>query len=356
MADENHTEAASTSEATGENSESNVELNIKTLDSRMYTFRVDKNMPVPLFKEKIANAVGVPVGQQRLIFRGKVLKDDHLLSEYRILLFQALDVSTFQVENGHTLHLVARQPVQSQPSSGTSIGEASGNNDNRANDSTAGAPRNRVGQVSRSVVLGTFNVGEQGEGVVPDLTQIIGAVLSSFGIGGQPIAGGINSISPTVPSNVSGQASQGIEIEGMRNDVGSRSQAGNQVQPVQAFPNHPFQALPQALQFPLTGAAIPVPSLHMPMPDSLNTLSGFINRMELTLSLNGSQPNPSPVSVGDPPRLDLPSNARGQPTPEALSIILRQAQQLLSGHTVAALSVHLILPSFLYSYTHSIGP
>lgn len=42
-------------------------------------------MCVSSFKEKIADQVGVPVGQQRLIFRGKVLKDEHLLSEYRIL-------------------------------------------------------------------------------------------------------------------------------------------------------------------------------------------------------------------------------------------------------------------------------
>lgn len=42
-------------------------------------------MPVSLFKERISTDVGVPVGQQRLIFRGKVLKDDHLLSDYRIL-------------------------------------------------------------------------------------------------------------------------------------------------------------------------------------------------------------------------------------------------------------------------------
>lgn len=41
-------------------------------------------MPVSVFKEKIANEIGVPVGQQRLIFRGRVLKDEHLLSEYRI--------------------------------------------------------------------------------------------------------------------------------------------------------------------------------------------------------------------------------------------------------------------------------
>lgn len=44
-------------------------------------------MPVSSFKEKIANKIGVPVGQQRLIFRGKVLKDEHVLSEYRILVF-----------------------------------------------------------------------------------------------------------------------------------------------------------------------------------------------------------------------------------------------------------------------------
>lgn len=44
-------------------------------------------MPVSSLKEKIANEVGIPVGQQRLIFRGKVLKDDHNLSVYCILRF-----------------------------------------------------------------------------------------------------------------------------------------------------------------------------------------------------------------------------------------------------------------------------
>lgn len=43
-------------------------------------------MPVSLFKEKIAGEVGLSVEHQRLIFRGKVLKDEDLLSEYRILL------------------------------------------------------------------------------------------------------------------------------------------------------------------------------------------------------------------------------------------------------------------------------
>lgn len=42
-------------------------------------------MPVSSIKGKIADQIGVPVGQQRLIFQGKVLKDEHLLSKYRIL-------------------------------------------------------------------------------------------------------------------------------------------------------------------------------------------------------------------------------------------------------------------------------
>lgn len=40
------------------------------------------------------------------------------------------------------------------------------------NESTPGAPRNRIGQVSHGMVLGTFNIGDQGEGIVPDLTRV----------------------------------------------------------------------------------------------------------------------------------------------------------------------------------------
>lgn len=43
-------------------------------------------VPVPELKEQIATVTGVLSEQQRLICRGKVLKDDQLLSAYRILL------------------------------------------------------------------------------------------------------------------------------------------------------------------------------------------------------------------------------------------------------------------------------
>uniref|UniRef100_A0A5B6ZUL4 Ubiquitin-like domain-containing protein n=1 Tax=Davidia involucrata TaxID=16924 RepID=A0A5B6ZUL4_DAVIN len=303
-------EGSSTRDAYGESSESIVELNIKTLDSQIYTFHVNKNMPVLLFKEKIASEVGLPVGQQRLIFRGKVLKDDHLLSEY-------------YVESGHTLHLVARQPSQSQSSSSTGSGETNANN-NRGQDASAGGLRNRIGSISQSVVLGTLNLGDQGEGIVPDLTRVIGAVFNSFGIGSRTTSNGIGITQPNV------QAPQGNETEGTL-------QAGSQEQPGQAFASQSIPQGPQVLQIPL-GAAISVPSLNAPIPGSLNTLSEFMNRMELALSQNGYQPNQSPTNRGDLSTVELPSNTRGLPTPEALSIVLRHAQRLLSGYAIAALS------------------
>ncbi|GAB4828408.1 hypothetical protein Ancab_035406 [Ancistrocladus abbreviatus] len=168
-------------------------------------------MPVSLFKEKTANEIGVPVGQQGLIFRGKVLMDDHLLSEYH-------------VENGHTLHLVERQPAPSQSSSGTSSGETNANGGGQANDGNTGAPRNRVGQISHSVVLGTFNVGDQGDGAVPDLSWVIGAVLNSLGIGNLARANAAVGGQSSIPSNPPGQPSQATETGATRSNTGGQSQ------------------------------------------------------------------------------------------------------------------------------------
>ncbi|KAF5462187.1 hypothetical protein F2P56_018216 [Juglans regia] len=325
MADQYSNEGSRTGNVSGESSDLTVQLNIKTLDSQIYSFQVDKNMRVSLFKEKIANETGVPVGQQRLIFRGRVLKDDHLLLDYH-------------VENGHTLHLVERQPSQAQPSSGAGSGEAAGSNGSRGSDPSTGNPRNRVGQISHSVVLGTFNVGEQGEGVVPDLSRVIGAVLNSIGLGGQTTTVGTSGTQSSTLPNDAGQAPRGNETEGIRGNVGIQIQAGNQAQSGQAFSGQLFQSLPQVVQIPLATAAAPVPSLHVPIPDSLSTLSEFMNRMEQTFLQNGYQPNPSSTNAGDPPRVELPSNAQGMCTPEALSIVLRHGQRLLGGQAAAALS------------------
>ncbi|MBA0721075.1 hypothetical protein Golax_008651 [Gossypium laxum] len=337
MADQHSNEGSSMGSTSGESSDSLVELKIKTLDSQIFSFLVDKNAPVSSFKEKIARELGVPVGRQRLIFRGKVLKDDHLLSEYRILSsfpllwFTLCNISFtgfLDVENGHTLHLVERQPAQSQLSADASSGEADGNNSNRGNDAASGIPRNRVGQISHSVVLGTFNVGDQGDGSAPDLSRVIGAVLNSFGVGGQSTTNGTITQSST-------SAPQGNETNGVRG--GGENQQGNQTQSAPSFPGQSFQVAHQVMPIPLTAAQVSIPSLNTPIPDSLNALSEFMNRMEMH-SPNGYQPHTSTTNTRDQPRVALPSDVRGLPTPEALSIVIRNAVRLLNSHAIGALS------------------
>ncbi|KAH1032504.1 hypothetical protein J1N35_044678 [Gossypium stocksii] len=58
-------------------------------------------------------------------------------------------------------------------------------------------PHNRVGQILYSVVLGTFHVGDQGEGIMPDLIRVIGVVLNSFRVGNQSSATSITRQSST---------------------------------------------------------------------------------------------------------------------------------------------------------------
>ncbi|KAI3812953.1 hypothetical protein L1987_17666 [Smallanthus sonchifolius] len=302
MADEH----VSMSNAAGESSESTVEIHIKTLDSQLYNFRVNKNMLVSAFKEKIANDVGLPVGQQRLIFRGKVLKDEHRLSEYHI-------------ESGHTLHLVARQPSESQPSSGSSTNTTTGNGSNTGQDANAAGSRPRVAHVSHSVVLGTFGGGDQNVGGAQDISRVISAVLDSFGVSDASVT----MPHPNMQFNIPRQAAQGNEA-GV--NVNNQGQPGN-----------PSQSVPQGMQIPL-GAGIAIPTLATPIPDSLHTLSEFMNRMEQALSQNGYQPNQPSNGAERSPAVEFPSSARGVPLPATLAIVMRHAQRLLSGPAINSLS------------------
>ncbi|CAM8977684.1 unnamed protein product [Rhodiola kirilowii] len=311
MADHQATEGSSKSNVSGGDSEETVQLNVKTLDSQIYSFCVDKNMPVSLFKEKIADEVGLPVERQRLIFRGKVLKDDHLLSEYH-------------AEDGHTLHLVARQPTE--PSAGGISGEATGNNATSGTDAANGPPRNRFGQVSHSVVLGTLNLGEQGNGGMPDLNRVIGAVLNSIGIGGQNLAMGTTT-QPTM------SAQQGNETGGAQGNIAGQDQAQNRPH---GFQPQSATNIPQFFSVPVPAVAQPGPALNLPIPDSLNTIMEFINRMQLALSEDGYRTRET--SGETLPTTDLPSTSFGLPTHRALSVVLRHTEQLLNNYVTATIS------------------
>nr|XP_043622612.1 ubiquitin-like domain-containing protein CIP73 [Erigeron canadensis] len=288
-----------------------VEINVMTLDSQLHSFNVDKNMQVSIFKDKIASEVALPVEQQRLIFRGKVLKDDDLLSEYHI-------------ENGHTLHVVARQPSEFQPSSGTPNVETTARSSYAGQDVDITNTYPQVGHVSHSVVLGTFGAGDQDDGGNPDISQVIGAVLNSFGLTGQAPLGGTSSAQTNMQFSIPVQVAQGNETGA---SVSNHAHTENHSQPRSSS-----QSVPRELQVP----APTIPTLATPIPESLYTLSMFMNHMERALSQNGITSRSN--STESLPAVELPLNVRGLLSPAALVVVLRHAQRLLSGSAIDSLS------------------
>ncbi|KAJ4958873.1 hypothetical protein NE237_025984 [Protea cynaroides] len=290
-------------------SEATVEIKIKTLDSQTYTLRVNKCMPVPALKEKIATVTGVISEQQRLICRGKVLKDDQLLSAYH-------------VEDGHTLHLVVRQPVPSSSASTMGFMGSESLPDHPATDSAFSAGQSQGNHVAHSVVLGTFNIADQGDGVIPDLNRIISTVLSS------------------VFSNI-GSGSEGVNHREPGSEGHERTSGASGLP--QAAQSQPEQSTTSAQSVPLHGGfriptAISLGPLQPPViPDSLTTLSQYLGHMMHEFSVNGGSQNGN-AQVGGIHR----SEAREQgassrlgvgpewlPTPAALAEVTSSTRQML---------------------------
>ncbi|KAI9909544.1 hypothetical protein PsorP6_014482 [Peronosclerospora sorghi] len=70
-------------------------LRLKTLDERVFEIVATLSMSVVDFRVKVASITSVAVARQRLIYRGKLLKDGTLLRAY-------------DLKDGHTVHLVAK--------------------------------------------------------------------------------------------------------------------------------------------------------------------------------------------------------------------------------------------------------
>ncbi|KZV57869.1 large proline-rich protein bag6-B-like [Dorcoceras hygrometricum] len=299
-------------------SETTVEIKIKMLDSQTFTLRVDKCVPVPELKEQIASLTGVLSEQQRLICRGKVLKDDQLLSAYRILcsfdflfecgsLFEVL-FNIPDVEDGHTLHLVVRQPVVPSPESSF---------DHPATDPVIETGLNPGNSAGSGMVVGTFNLSEQGDGAFPDLNRIVSAVLSTFG----------------VPR--SGNGGEGIDLN---------------VLPSERHPTVPSHAgfrNSSRMQLDQLGAAsVPVEAMQPPIiPDALTTLSQYLShlRQEFTANAGGQIGNFGNTGfserVGHELNTTIHSNeARGLLTPESLAEVMTSTRQLLVGQATECLS------------------
>ena len=59
-------------------------LRLKTLDATVHTVSATHSMLVSELKAIASPLVGLPVARQRLVFAGRVLKDEHSLSVYRL--------------------------------------------------------------------------------------------------------------------------------------------------------------------------------------------------------------------------------------------------------------------------------
>lgn len=273
-------------------SETTVEIKIKTLDSQTYTLRVDKCVPVPALKQQIASVTGVLSEQQRLICRGKVLKDDQLLSAYH-------------VEDGHTLHLVVRQPVI--PSSEISP--------DAATDTAPSSGRSHRGP---GVLVGSFNISEQ-DGAFPDLSRVVSAVLGSIGL--TSVGGGGEGIDlnelPTERLSLSPGLSS-LRISSRQTDL------RRQPVPDSTPTSHPTIDLAESLQPPV-------------IPDSLATLSQNLSRLRQEFISIAEEQGNTGQAAGSQERngqnLDGTSYSsvqRGLPTPASLADVMLTTRQLLN--------------------------
>lgn len=254
-------------------------------------------VPVPALKEQIASVTGVLSDQQRLICRGKVLKDDQLLSAYH-------------VEDGHTLHLVARQPMNPSLSSFP---------DHTASDPASSTRQHQHGP---SVVVGTFNISEQGDGSIPDFSRIVSAVLGSFGIANA----GSGSEAVDLQQHISERLSRIPGLHDIRHSTGQQPEdvsGRGQPNPQNAAFTLPTDVSMESLQLPV-------------IPDSLSTLSQYLRRLRQEFDDNvriqgNSSQSLGAGNAGEESNI-APHSASGQgglPTPAALGEVTQSARQLL---------------------------
>lgn len=100
---------------------STINIHIKSSGDSKYEVSVDTSSTIEDLKVIISAAADVPPERQRLIYSGKVLKDDQTVASYKI-------------QDGHTVHLVksaAAKPATPQPAVETA-----------ATDRSSGAPTN----------------------------------------------------------------------------------------------------------------------------------------------------------------------------------------------------------------------
>jgi len=192
------------------------------------------------------------------------------------------------LEDGFTLHLVARRAAEGQNSSGTSEGNTPANVNFAANG-----------------------------GLLDDISRSVRDLLGSLGVA---MSGGLTNASFSVPLATGPEGA---------NNVPGRTQPVNPAQPGFSVPNHQLHVTQ------LQSGAIP---RSMVIPDSLTTLTEYMERVDRVLQNNGAPPSRDSEGQQRATADDANVNPRF-PSPEVLASVIERAQQLLSGSASSALSV-----------------
>ncbi|KAK6464972.1 hypothetical protein DFJ63DRAFT_91 [Scheffersomyces coipomensis] len=109
-----------------------ISITIKSSGDNKYELTIDPSITVLQLKEQISEKADIPADRQRLIYSGKVLKDNETVASYK-------------VQTGHTIHLVKSAGAKpANPSSSTgSTTSVTGNQSTSATSAAAsGVPSN----------------------------------------------------------------------------------------------------------------------------------------------------------------------------------------------------------------------
>ncbi|CAK9134515.1 unnamed protein product [Ilex paraguariensis] len=207
--------------------------------------------------------------------------------------------------------------------------------DRPATDTSSSTGHSQGNQSEPSVLVGTFNISEQGDGSFPDLSRIVSAVLGSFGIAN--VESGIEGIDlrQAAPERLSRTPGLG----GLRNS--NRQQPDEAAVRGQSIPHTGASSLP---------TAVPLDLLHpQVIPDSLTTLSQYLGRMRQEFSAYGlavsGQSNHSQAAgthesdgLHSVTASQLAAGRRGLPTPASLAEVILSTRQILNAEAGNCLS------------------
>ncbi|KKK25761.1 ubiquitin-like protein [Aspergillus rambellii] len=123
--------------------DSPITFHIKASNDAKFTLTLPASTPVLELKEKLASSeyADTPAERQRLIYSGRVLKDNETLATYKI-------------KDGHTIHLVKSAASNQRASGAAPSASTSTSTGAAANPSTAGVPTNLAAGTGNNPLAG----------------------------------------------------------------------------------------------------------------------------------------------------------------------------------------------------------